>query len=335
VQRHAVVAQQWVDEGRTAAVVRVIDAAGLGPRATDEVLLVDVDGRADGSLLGGAVDEIVTALARGLLATPGQHVTTFKLDVADDDAENAGLTCGGYVQLLVQRLEDVPAPLWDALATGRPAALATALDGTPGAVVHQPGRPPEGTLGSPDLDELARSTAAPLLARPGHHLSRAQLDETELLVEAWHPVPTLVVVGASALSDALVAQIGLLGWPGTIVTTQPEALDAVNSLHHGDLVVVVDHDHELATPVLAAALRGPAGYIGGLGSRDTQAERRFRLQQAGVTDDELAAYHGPTGLDLGARTPAETAVSIVAEILSVRSGRTASPLERAHGRIGG
>jgi xanthine dehydrogenase accessory factor len=280
------------------------------------------------------VDEVVVAAARGLLATTGSHSRTFRLDVAEDDAEGAGLTCGGYVNVLVQRLDDVPATLWDALGDGRPAALATTLDDNPGASVHRPGQPPEGTLGSPDLDELARSTAAALLARPGHHLGRARLDETELLVEAWHPVPRLVVVGASALSDALVAQVGLLGWSGIVVTGRDEALDGVEALQGGDVVVVVDHDHDLATPVLAAALRKPVGYVGGLGSRHTQAQRRSRLQQAGITDEEMARYHGPTGLDLGARTPAETAVSIVAEVLAVRSGRTASPLEGAAGRIG-
>jgi xanthine dehydrogenase accessory factor len=255
--------------------------------------------------------------------------------VADDDAEGAGLTCGGYVRVLVQRLDDVPAPLWEALADGRPAALATYVTGPAGASVHRPGQPTECTLGTTELDDLARATAAPLLARPGHHLSRARLDEAELIVEAWHPVPQLVVVGASAFSDALVAQVQLLGWPGRVVTTQDEALAAVDGLSAGDLVVVVDHDHDLATSVLAAALRGRIGYVGGLGSRHTQAERRARLAQAGVTDEEMAAYHGPTGLDLGARTPAESAVSIVAEVLAVRSGRKPASLEGSASRIGG
>jgi len=148
-------------------------------------------------------------------------------------------------------------------------------------------------------------------------------------------VPQLVVVGASAFSDALVAQVQLLGWPGRVVTTPAAALTAVGGLVPGDLVVVVDHDHDLATPVLLAALRGPAGYVGALGSRHTQTERRARLTAAGVTDDEMAKYHGPVGLDLGARTPAETAVSIMAEVLAVRSGRKPAPLEGSASRIGG
>ena len=101
------------------------------------------------------------------------------------------------------------------------------------------------------------------------------------------------------------------------------------------MIIVVDHDHDLATPVLTAALAGPAGYVGGLGSRHTQTERRARLQAAGVDDATMERYHGPTGLDLGARTPAETAVSIVAEVLAERSGRPAAPLEQTTGRVSG
>ena len=335
MQQQAAVARSWLETGRVAAVVRVTEAAGLGPRVTGEVLLVDEGGSTEGSLLGGAVDATLKAAARDLLLDPDRRVGTLSIDVADDDAEQAGLTCGGHVQVLLQRLDEVPASLWDALAAGRPAALTSATTGAAGAVVHRPGQPVEGTLGSPALDELARAVATPLLSRAGHHLDRARLDDVELVVEAWHPVPRVVVVGASALSDALVTQAALLGWPASIVTSQAEALDAVEASAEGDVVVVVDHDHDLATPVLAAALRGAPAYIGGLGSRHTQAERRARLEAAGLDASTLARYHGPTGLDLGARSPAETAVSIVAEVLALRSGRPAAPLARTAGRIGG
>src|SRR4029079_10321724 len=108
----------------------------------------------------------------------------------------------------------------------------------------------------------------------------ARLYQVELIVEAWHPVPQLVVVGASAFSEALLAQVQLLGWPGRGVATREAALTAVGGLVPGDLVVVVDHDHDLATPVLLAALRGPAGYVGGLGSRHTHGQRAGRSTHA-------------------------------------------------------
>jgi xanthine dehydrogenase accessory factor len=322
-----------MNEGRVGALVRVTDTTGLGPRPTDELLLVDGEGKTEGALLGGTLDATLTDAARDLLAGSAP-LTTLGLDIGDDDADRAGLTCGGHVNVLIQRLDQVPPALWDALADGRPAALATAMDGS-GAAVHQPRLPAEGSVGSPELDEAARATAQPLFGQPGRHVERRTVDDREIVVEAWHPVPRLVVVGGSAVSDALVAQAGLLGWPGAVVTDAAEALAQAEALDAGDLVVVVDHDHDLATPVLAAALRGPAGYVGGLGSRHTQQERRARLAAAGLDDSDMERYHGPTGLDLGARTPAETAVSIMAEVLAIRSGRPAAPLAGTNGRIGG
>jgi xanthine dehydrogenase accessory factor len=328
-------ARLWQAEGRAAALVRVTDAAGLGPRPAEELLLVDDAGVTAGQLLGGTLEPAVTDAARALLHDPDRRVATISFGVADEDAENAGLTCGGYVDVLVQRLHDVPAGLWDALISGRPAALATATSGPAGSVVHRPGQPAEGTLGSQELDEVARSTAQPLLTRPGHHVSRASHEDVQIIVETWFPVPQLVIVGGSTLSEALVAQAGLLGWPASIVVTRDEAMAAVGALGPADLLVVVDHDHDLATDVLVAALRGPASYVAALGSRHTQEVRRARLDAAGMDETSMARYHGPAGLDIGSRSPAEAAVSIVAEVLAERSGRSAAPLQQTTGRVSG
>jgi xanthine dehydrogenase accessory factor len=322
VQRHAAIARTWIEEGRDAVLLRVTDAAGLGPRATDELLLIDANGESAGSLLAGAADPALRAAANELLAD--HHTGTVRavaLDIDDADAESAGLTCGGFVNVLVQPLDEVPASLWDALARGHPAALATAVEGTTGVLVARPGQPADGTFGSPALDEAAETAARALLARPGHHVDRIRLAESEIVVETWHPVPHVLSVGASALADALARQAELLGWSATTVTTLDDALAAVGALRATDVVVVIDHDHDVATPVLAAALRGDVGYVGALGSRHTQQARRERLHAAGFDDDALASLHAPTGLDLGARTPVETAVSIVAEVLAIRSGR--------------
>ena len=329
----AAIARAWIGAGRTGALVRVTDTAGLGPRPTDELLLVGGDGHTEGTLLGGTLDTTLIDAAQDLLRGD-DALTTLELDVGDDDAERAGLTCGGHVNVLIQRLDRVPRALWDALADGRPAALATALDGS-GTTVHRPRQAADGTLGSPALDDAARAVAEPLLGRPGRHVERVRAGATEIVVEAWHPVPRVVVVGASAMSDAMVAQARLLGWPAAVVIEAEEARAEAGALGPGDVIIVVDHDHDLATPVLVAALAGPAGYVGGLGSRHTQTERRARLQAAGVDGATMERYHGPTGLDLGARTPAETAVSIVAEVLAERSGRPAAPLERMTGRVSG
>ena len=333
VAGQAAMARSWIDDGRAGALVRVTDTAGLGPRPTDELLLVDGDGRTEGSLLGGTLDTTLIDAAQDLLRGD-DALATLGLDIGDDDAERAGLTCGGHVNVLIQRLDQVPLALWDALADGRPAALATALDGS-GPPSTGPGRRPTGRSDHP------RSTMPPAPSPSRCWGGRAATSSgpapatTEIVVEAWHPVPRVVVVGASAMSDAMVAQAGLLGWPAAIVIEAEEALTEAHALGPGDVIIVVDHDHDLATPVLTAALAGPAGYVGGLGSRHTQTERRARLQAAGVDDATMERYHGPTGLDLGARTPAETAVSIVAEVLAERSGRPAAPLEQTTGRVSG
>jgi xanthine dehydrogenase accessory factor len=327
MQRDATIARDWASEGRAAALLRVIDAAGLGPRPAAELLLIDAAGASAGSLLGGAAGPALETEARELLVDPASaSPRMLSLDIADDDAETAGLTCGGYVSVLVQRLSDVPAPLWDALADDQPVALATALTGAAGTRVFRPREPGTGTFGSTELDEATEAAARTLLGRPGHHVERVQLADAEVVVEAWHPVPQVVSVGTSGLADALERQAGLLGWPARTVSTLDDALAAVDALTATDVVVVIDHDHAVATPVLVAALERGVGYVGALGSRKTQQARREHLLAAGLDDEALAALHAPIGLDLGARTPAETAVSIVAEVLAVRSGRDPAPL---------
>jgi xanthine dehydrogenase accessory factor len=137
------------------------------------------------------------------------------------------------------------------------------------------------------------------------------------------------------LAEALTRQVELLGWQASTTITLDDTLEAIERLTPADMVVVLEHHPRIATPALAAALRRRVGYVGALGSRRTQEARRRSLEAEGVTADALQRLHGPTGLDLGARTPAETAVSIVAEVLAVRSGRTAVALRDSTGRIGG
>ena len=295
-----------------------------GHAANDDVLLVDDRGRMEGSLLGGVVNAEIVAAGRELLNEPALGHVLVDADVAFDDATAVGLTCGGQVNVLIQRLADIPVQLWDEIAAGRPAALVTRIgDGAAGMLVVRPGVAAVGSLGLSGLDELAAAQAEPLLQRPGASSTRVALGDVEVVIEGWSPVPHLVIVGAATLAEALMRQADLLAWHATTTITAAESLEAVEQLTRADMVVVLDHDPSVATPVLAAALRRGVGYVGALGSRRTQEARRRALETAGVSDVEMAGLHGPTGLDLGARTPGETAVSIVAEIIAVRSGRDA------------
>jgi xanthine dehydrogenase accessory factor len=144
--------------------------------------------------------------------------------------------------------------------------------------------------------------------------------------------PLVLIVGTGEMGDAIAAQARLLGWTTTATTDVADSLDAIEAGAPA-AVIVMEHNHAIATPVLAAALAGDVGYVGALGSRKMQAARERSLRNHGVGDDVLARLHCPTGLDLGASTPAESAVSIVAEMIAERAGRDAAPLRDTSNRI--
>lgn len=145
--------------------------------------------------------------------------------------------------------------------------------------------------------------------------------------------PHVGVIGAADLAQAIARQAALLGWDASVADGLEAAVELTTGLGSTDAVVVLSHDPDVDTPTLAAALRGGVGFVGALGSRHTQAARRDRLAAAGFAEADLARIHGPVGLDLGARTPEETAVAIVAEIIASRSGRTARELRATEGPI--
>lgn len=194
--------------------------------------------------------------------------------------------------------------------------------------------------------ELA--TLAPTILRSGLY----EHDDLKLFAEVYGPPPRLVVVGAVDTAEALCAAAGMLGWrtfcidPRTALATR-ERIPSADELilewpddaltriapDHNTAVVVLSHDDKFDVPALRVALRSDAFYVGAIGSRRTQAKRRERLLEEGLTDAELARIHGPAGLDIGADTPAETAISILSETLAVGAGRLGTPLRTAPGRI--
>ena len=322
------------DEAR--AVVRVLDRHGFGTVEPGQVLVAGADGALGGVLLHGALDASATALAREARAQP----RVVEAHVGEGDAVAAGLACAGGATLLGHPLAPAPArALADAFARGVPAALVSRADGSASlAITGDELDAVEGSLGFAAVDGAAVAHARGLLRRGATATERVTLEAgADVLVDLWVPVPTVVVVGPGAIADALAAQAKVLGWNHRRADTVAEADAAVAAFTDADVLVLIDHD-----PAFDAVLRtglghgsGPGrGFLGALGSRRTQAARRERLLAAGVGEDELARIHGPVGLDLGARTPAETAVSIVAEVLATRSGRQPSALGRATGQIG-
>jgi xanthine dehydrogenase accessory factor len=254
--------------------------------------------------------------------------------------------------------------LRDRLRADEAAALATIVDG-PGIgakLLVVPGGEPAGTLGNADLDRVvARDALGQLeagITSTRHYGERGEAREeaVTVFIESFAPPPRMVIFGAVDFTAALARLAKLLGYRVTVcdaravfATVQrfPMADEVVNMwpdryleevgpvLGSRDAVCVLTHDHKFDVPAIAGAVRTRVGYLGAMGSRRTHDDRTARLREAGLTDEELARVMSPIGLDLGARTPEETAVSICAEIIALRTGRGAPSLRETTGPIHG
>jgi xanthine dehydrogenase accessory factor len=252
--------------------------------------------------------------------------------------------------------------LASAVREGRPVALATVVGG-PGVgakLLVEAGEEPVGTLGDPDLDRVvARDAVAELEAgRTGvrHYgpQGEARRDDVVVFVESFAPPPRLLIFGAVDFTAALVRVAKVLGYRVTVCDARevfatrqrfPLADDVVVDWPHRlldevgpalgprDAVCVLTHDHKFDVPAIVAALRTQVGYLGAMGSRRTHADRTERLRAEGVTEADLGRVMAPIGLDLGARTPEETAISICAEIIARRTGREVPSLRDTDGPI--
>jgi xanthine dehydrogenase accessory factor len=332
---------EWAASGGEVLVARVVSMEGLGGRRAGEAMAVSSDGRRTGSLLGGAADSAVDRLVGAGIA-----VERVEVEIGDADAIAAGLACGGSAGVLVQRTSAVPAEVWALLASRTPLALATVLeapDGPPDRAVSVGdvsfvtaggGAETAGSDGWGAVGEMVREAGASLIGRGRDDHKIVEHEGVSVLVESFVPPTRLVVVGEGSLAAALATQCRVLGWECEIAPELAGALQAIDRLGPADALVVLTHDPELDTPVLAAGV-GRRGYVGALGSRHTQSARRERLAALGNPAEQLARIHGPVGLDLGAKTPEETCLAICAEIVAWRSGRDAASLTLGSGPING
>lgn len=287
--------------GTRVDVAWVVEAHGFSARDPGDALAVTPGGGRVGSLLSGSLDEQVADAARH------GHTAGRLLDlrVGEVEALAVGLLCGGDARCLLVPATDLPAELWEMLTAREAVCLVSRLDGD--AVV-------ETALFTSETIATAGEQAAEVF---GRGVSDAVVTDEAVVTVFW-PVAKLDVVGAGAVADALSDVAGLLGWQTQTITDVSTATGVIAGLAVLDKVVVTGHDVEVAGPVLAAALASDVGYIGALGSRRTQRDRADWLAYRGITD--LDRIHGPAGLAIGANTPAEIAVSIVAEALAVRTG---------------
>jgi xanthine dehydrogenase accessory factor len=355
--------ERWWAAGDTVGLGTVVGTWKSSPRQPGAAMLIGPDGTAVGSVSGGCVEGAVYALAE-TSRDEGAPVLQ-RYGVSDDDAFAVGLTCGGIIDVFVEQVNRETFPelgsIADDIEQGRPVAVATVISGDDGLVGRRLVVRPDsiaGTLGSDRLDDAVRDDARGLLLQGttatvhyGPHGER-RLDDIAVFVSSYAPKPRMIVFGAIDFAAA-VARVGsFLGYyvtvcdaRATFATTKrfPDADEVVVEWPHRYLadtkvdertvLCVLTHDPKFDVPLLEIALRKPVAYVGAMGSRRTHDDRVKRLRELGVGEDELARLHAPIGLDVGARTPEETAVSIAAEIVAARWGGTGAQLRQTNGPI--
>ncbi|MFJ4334889.1 XdhC family protein [Streptomyces sp. NPDC088935] len=354
---------RWVEQGRDFAVATVVAVGGSAPRLPGAALAVDAGGTVVGSVSGGCVEGALYERCRDALRD-GETVLE-RFGYGDEDAFAVGLTCGGVIDVLVAPVRAVDpvrpalAAVLAAAARGETAAVARIAGGPDrllgrALVVGPDGSRTGGFGGHPELDRTAAAEAGAFLAAGrtgtleiGARGSRCGAPLT-LLIESAAPAPRMIVFGAIDFASALVRVGKFLGHHVTVCDARPvfatparfpEADEVVTEWPHEYLartavdartvLCVLTHDAKFDIPLLKLALRLPVAYVGAMGSRRTHLDREARLRAAGVSDLELARLRSPIGLDLGARTPEETALSIAAEIVATRHAGTGAALTGA------
>ncbi|MFD3844157.1 XdhC family protein [Streptomyces sp. NPDC058642] len=355
----------WCREARPFALATAIDVSGSAPLPVGTALAVDTDGTAVGSISGGCVAAVVYELCQHVLAHGGPPARS-RFGYSDDDAFAVGLTCGGEIEVLVQRVDPAAEPhlgaAVEAVLAGHPTAVAQVIDGPDefvGRTLHVPeGGPHGGTLGEEGKDRAVVAHARALL-RAGR-TARIEVggdadtcpERLSVLVHTHASHPRMLIFGAVDFASALSQAGHFLGFSVTVCDARrvfttparfPYADEVVVDWPHRYLaatgtdartaVCVLTHDAKFDIPLLRLALTLPLGYVGAMGSRRTHEHRIDLLQEAGVSQDQLARLHSPIGLDLGARTPEETAISITAEIIAHANRGTGRPLSHGTGPV--
>lgn len=333
--------EAWTAAGRPCALARVIDTWGSSPRQPGAAMIVDAEGRVAGSVSGGCIEGAVVEEARKVLA--GAPPQTLEFGVADETAWSVGLSCGGEVQVRVERHpatagaaqwaalrqavnEDTPTILLTRLDSQAPAHLLVYADGTA-----------QGDWGA--LQPAAVQQALAIYAERESRLF--DLDGIPVFCHLFRRRDHLIIVGAGHIAVPLVHLAHTLDFetvvldprrifaveerfatpPDRLVAAWPHTVLADWDLNDDTYAVLLTHDPKIDDPALHLFLRAPLRYIGALGSRKTHAKRRDRLAAAGFTPAQIDRIHGPVGLDIGAQSPAEIALSVLAQLVAARQGR--------------
>lgn len=355
---------EWYDSGMTFGLATVVNTFRSAPRQPGAAMAVSEQDEVVGSVSGGCVEGAVFEAAKEVMATGEPSYEEY--GYSNDDAFAVGLTCGGILHVYVEQVNRRIYPELRAVAESvnahEPVAVATVVKGLGklGARRVIWDDRAAGSIGSPGLDyaidDDTRGMLAQGLTGQRHYGLDGQrrMDELCVFVQSFAPPPRMLVFGAIDFAAA-VARVGkFLGYHVTVCDARgvfatakrfPDADEVVVRWPHDHLeeitvdertaICVLTHDPKFDVPLLQVALRTPAGYIGVMGSRGTHDDRLARLREAGVPEEQLARLNSPIGLDLHARTPEETAVSIAAELIQKRWGGTGRSLSETQGRIHG
>jgi xanthine dehydrogenase accessory factor len=336
---------KWIDRGDRFAIATVVAVKKSAPRPPGAKMAVNEDGEIIGAVSGGCVEGAVVEIADEVLRGAPPRLVHF--GIADEQAWDVGLPCGGEIDVWIQEYR--PGRFTEIANAGGRAAEVTLLEGDDAGakVLFEEDGTQSGTLGSPELDSQARQSAQDLLWAETSEL------QGPTFVDVIGPAPRLIMFGAVPIAAALCALSRAAGWrpfvvdPRTRFATQerfpdaeqvfaswPEqAFAALGGIDPATSIVVLTHDPKLDDAALIIALRSPARFIGAMGSRRAQESRRERLLAAGLDEAELGRMSAPVGLDLGALSAEETALSILAEVVATRHGRDGGRLSTARGRI--
>jgi xanthine dehydrogenase accessory factor len=334
----------WWADGSAFALATVVGVQGSAPRQPGASMAVRADGEVVGSVSGGCVEGAVYEAATQVMASGQPVLETY--GISDDEAFAVGLTCGGILDILVRPVGPASHPAFPAVAASiaadEPVAVATVIGGEASLAAQLAvwADRVEGSLGTEGLDVAVIDDARGLLAQGQtvvrHYGPRGERrqDEVAVFVESFAPPPRMLVFGAIDFAAA-VARIGKYhGYRVTVCDARPVFATAKRfPVDARTVITVLTHDPKFDVPLLEVALRTPAAYVGAMGSRRTHDDRLARLRELGFDDTELTRLRSPIGLDLGARTPEETAVSIAAEIVGLRWGGSGRPLGQTDGAI--
>jgi xanthine dehydrogenase accessory factor len=342
--------QEWYTGGERVAVATVIRVEGTAPRPVGARMIVSSGGRMAGSVSGGCVETTVYEEMMDLLDGGPPRILHF--GITDDMIWDVGLACGGTIDVFVQGLDPALVfSLGKLVDQGQAVALVAFVEGEAAgstALVTA-----DGTILGPNVERAVTVAGELLAARVERGAVHELAPDTRLFIEPFLPPPVLVIAGGVHVAIPLARFAKELGFRVIVVDPRakfaneerfPEADqvmvawpdEALAQLRIGDTtyIVLLTHDPKIDEPTLATALKTGAAYVGAIGSRKTHADRYERMSKWGITGEELDRVYSPIGLDLGGSTPEETALSIIAEVVAVKNGRTGRSLRATTGPIG-